>query len=73
MKDRVLAILNRVFEMPVDESASQETIEKWDSMSQLNIAFEIESEFGISLEPEEIGRLISVTEIMNIVVSRDVK
>lgn len=72
MKDRVLAILNRVFEMPVDESASQETIEKWDSMSQLNIAFEIESEFGISLEPEEIAQMKSVKKIIEVLTSHGV-
>lgn len=72
MKDRVLAILGRVLEMSVDESASQESIGKWDSMSQLNIAFEIESEFGISLEPEEIAQMKSVGEIIEVLASHGV-
>lgn len=33
-------------------------------MHQLSIAFEIESEFGISLEPEEISQMKSVEEIV---------
>lgn len=72
MKDRVLSILGRVLEMSVDESASQESIGKWDSMSQLNIAFEIESEFGISLEPEEIAQMKSVGEIIEVLASHGV-
>ena len=34
-------------------------------MTQLNIAFEIENEFGIELEPEEIVLLKSVSEIID--------
>lgn len=66
MKKKVIGLLSRVFEnIAIDESSSQENIPEWDSMKQLNIAFEIENEFGIELEPEEIVLLKSVNGIIN--------
>ncbi|MBQ9239191.1 MAG: acyl carrier protein, partial [Treponema sp.] len=44
--------------------SSQETVDTWDSMHQLAIAFEIENDFGISLDPEEIIQFKSVKEIV---------
>lgn len=65
MEKKVISLLSRVFEnIAIDESSSQENIPEWDSMKQLNIAFEIENEFGIELEPEEIVLLKSVSAIM---------
>ena len=39
-------------------------------MHQLNIAFEIESEFGISLEPEEINVLKSLQRILELLYNK---
>lgn len=39
-------------------------------MHQLSIAFEIESEFGISLEPEELASLKSVKDIETLVTNK---
>ena len=51
MEEKVLEILKRVFELDhVDETCSQETCEKWDSMGQLSLVVELESEFGVTLE-----------------------
>lgn len=66
MDDKVIGLLRRVFtEYEINENSSCETIADWDSIHQLNIAFEIESEFGVSIEPEEIQLLKSVKEIHN--------
>ena len=69
MEQKVIDLLKRVFEgYEILTDSSSETISDWDSMHQLNIAFEIESEFGISLEPEEMSLLSSVkkiTELLN--------
>lgn len=65
MEEKVIALLKRVFEgAEITADSSQETVEQWDSMHQLSIAFEIESEFGISLEPEEMTLLKSVGDIV---------
>lgn len=65
MEEKVLEILKNLFELDtVDENCSQETCEKWDSMGQLNLVVELESEFDVTLEPEEIGEMKSFSDII---------
>lgn len=67
MEEKVLEILKNVFELEtVDRSCSQATCEKWDSMGQLNLVVELESEFDISLEPEEIGEMKCFDDVVKI-------
>ena len=65
MEEKLLEILKNLFELEtVDETCSQETCEKWDSLGQLNLVVELESEFDLSLEPEEIGEMKSFEDII---------
>ena len=65
---KVLDIVRNVLEDDsVDINTSQTNNAKWDSMAQLNIMVELESEFGLSLEPEEISSIKSVKDIIEIV------
>lgn len=67
MEEKVLEILKNLFELDtVDETCSQESCEKWDSMGVLNLVVELESEFDVSLEPEEIGEMKSFNDIVRI-------
>ena len=67
MEEKVLEILKNVFELDsIDETCSQETCEKWDSMGQLNLVVELEAEFGVSLEPEEIAEMTSYNKVIDI-------
>lgn len=67
MEEKVLEILKNVLELDnVDATCSQENCEKWDSMAQLNIVVELESEFGVSFEPEQISEMKSVKDILGI-------
>lgn len=67
MEKIVTEILKSLFELEnVDESCSQDTCAKWDSMGQLNLVVELESAFDISLEPEEIGEMKSYGDILKI-------
>ena len=67
MEEKVLEILKNLFELDtVDETCSQTTCEKWDSMGVLNLVVELESEFDVSLEPEEIGEMKSFNDIIRI-------
>lgn len=67
MEEKVLEILKDLFELDtVDETCSQETCEKWDSMGQLNLVVELESEFDVTLEPEEIAEMKSFNDIVRI-------
>ena len=67
MEEKVLEILKNVFELDnVDETCSQSTCEKWDSLGVLNLVVELESEFGVVLEPEEISEMRSFNDIIAI-------
>ena len=67
MEEKVLEILKDLFELDtVDETCSQTTCEQWDSMGQLNLVVELESEFDVTLEPEEIGEMKSFNDIIRI-------
>lgn len=67
MEEKVLEILKNVFELDsVDSSCSQENCEKWDSMGQLNLVVELESEFDVTLEPEEIAEMTSFSKIIEV-------
>ena len=71
MEEKILEILKNVFELDsVDRSCSQTTCEKWDSMGQLNLVVELESEFDISLEPEEIGEMKCFEDVVRLVSSK---
>lgn len=67
MEEKVLEILKDLFELDtVDKTCSQTNCEKWDSMGQLNLVVELESEFDVTLEPEEIGDMKSFDDIIRI-------
>lgn len=73
MEEKVLQILKNLFELEtVDETCSQSTCEKWDSMGQLNLVVELESEFDVSLEPEEIGDMRDFNDIVKILKGKGV-
>lgn len=57
----------------IDETCSQKTCEKWDSMAQLNLVLELEDAFGISLEPEEIGEMTSFETVCQMVAKKTVE
>ena len=68
MEDQVLDVLRRVFkDASIDETCSHKNCKAWDSMNQLNLVIELEMEFGISLEPEEIGRMTDFASVVEIV------
>ena len=68
MEEKILEILKNVFELEtVDKTCSQTTCEKWDSMGQLNLVVELESEFDITLEPEEIAEIKSYNDVVKLV------
>ena len=68
MEEKILAIMKEVFGIEdLDETCSQKTCEKWDSLAQLNLVLELEDEFHISLEPEEIGEMTSFETVCSIV------
>ena len=48
-------------EIPVEEveTATMESVDKWDSIGQMSLVAMIEDEFGIELEPDEVMQFTS--------------
>ena len=66
MEDKVLDIMKEVFGMEdIDRTCSQKNCEKWDSLAHLNLIVELESEFGVTFEPEDIGEMTSFEGVIS--------
>lgn len=73
MKEKIYKIFSTVFEIPlnnVNETMSQHTVEQWDSIMHLNLVAEIETELNIVLEPEEIEKMTTLTEVIEVCKSK---
>lgn len=74
LEERVLDVLKNTFELDtVDETCSQKTCDEWDSMGQLNLVVDLESEFEVSLEPEEIGEMVAFEDVVRILKGKGVE
>ena len=63
MVNRVYQIVSDVMGIPIEminDEASPDSISSWDSMAHLNLILAIETEFNISLSPEEGLEMMSV-------------
>lgn len=71
MKEKLLQIMRQVFSDPsIDTSCSQAICKKWDSMNHLNLIVELEMEFNVSFEPEEISQMVDFSKILEILTSK---
>lgn len=73
MKGKLFEILSDVLEIDIEkvnESLSQDNTEDWDSVTHLTLIAEIEDEFEISLEPEDIEKMKNVTAILTVLTSK---
>ena len=63
----ILEIMKDVFGTEdIDRTVSQKNCEKWDSLAHLNLIVELETEFGVSFEPEEIGEMKCFDDVVKI-------
>ena len=61
MEERIKKIMGGILKVDwaiINENFSQESFAAWDSIAQLNLVVEFEREFGIELEPHEIGSMV---------------
>jgi len=71
VEEQILNLMRRVFkDETIDTTCSQKNCDGWDSMNQLNLVIELEMEFGISLEPEEIGQMVYFDDVVKTVKSK---
>lgn len=69
-KTKIIDIIKNVLNRDdISESSNQDIHEEWDSMSYLSIVMEIESEFGISVNENNINNFDSVENIYNEIVN----
>ena len=67
MREKIINIVSRVFETEVNENTDQKNCAAWDSLRHLNLIIELEDEFNVSFEPEEIAQLKSITLIEELI------
>ena len=71
MEEKVLSILKEVLE---DENVNRETSQlnnpNWDSLRQLNLIVELESEFDVTFEPDDIASMTSFGTIIEVLKSK---
>ena len=73
MEQQVLAVMRRVFENPnLGTDCSQKNCAAWDSMNHLNLVVELEMEFGVSFEPEEIARMVDFAAVCEILKAKGI-
>ena len=71
LEDKVLAIMREVFEMgDISTDASQKNCPRWDSLRHLTLASELEEEFDIELEPEEIAEMTDYARVIGMLKSK---
>ena len=61
--ERIAKVVAKVFGVTpesVNDDCGADTIERWDSVTHINLVLAIESEFGLSLSPEEAMDMLSV-------------
>lgn len=69
-KQEIKQIMSKVFDLGIDtigDNATQKDIIKWDSLNHLNLVVEIEDNFDISIEPDDISEMLSIDQILLVV------
>ncbi len=67
MEERVRAIMADILMIDaaqIKDDASIETIEKWDSLAQIDLIAALEEEFGVTFEVEEFQIMTNFGEII---------
>ena len=76
VEDRTRRIVGEVFGLPLEEvslKTAHDDIENWDSLNILNLLMAVESEFGVSISPEEAADFLSVELIVAVVKEKGVE
>ncbi len=67
MRAKVIQAVSRVMGVPqeqIDETASPETIEAWDSLKHMNLILALEEEFDVQFADEKIVAMLTVGLIL---------
>ena len=70
IENRIKNVMAAVFELTVDkinDEASPDTIESWDSLKHMNLIIALEEEFNIVIPDEEVGNMLTFGLVLLIV------
>ena len=70
IENRIKNVMAAVFEFTVDkinDDASPDTIESWDSLKHMNLIIALEEEFNIVIPDEEVGNMLTFGLVLLIV------
>jgi len=74
LNDRLEKIIREVFDIEaetIDENWTSDHIPDWDSVGHLNLIMEVEKEFGIKIEIEEMFEIEKLGDIVTILNKRN--
>lgn len=72
VEDRIKNVMSKVFGVPVEaigRSASNETIERWDSLGHMNLCLALEDEFSVELDGERVASMTDFGDVLEAVVT----
>jgi len=64
---KLLGIVLGISPKDLSSDSSMDTVESWDSLSQMNLVLALEDEFGIEIPDSEIQNMISLNLIVLLV------
>ena len=64
---RMVADVLNISAARVTREMSPQSVDNWDSVQHLNLVLAMESEFGVSVPPEDIDKLRTVGDIIDAV------
>ena len=68
MEEQIIKIMEDVLdEQGINLESTQDSLENWNSLRQLNLVSELEDAFDVEFDPEEIAEMKSVKAIVDFV------
>jgi acyl carrier protein len=71
--EQVREISADLFQVPaaqITAESSPETLERWDSVQHLNLVLQLEQQFNVPFEPEEMDRMKNIGAVVDLVASK---
>jgi acyl carrier protein len=67
MKEKIKDILKQALKLEINDDIHRNDCDAWDSLAHLNIMILLESEFSISIEPNDFTKINSIGEIESLI------
>lgn len=75
MNERLVSVLSEVFNLRKEQivpELNKEDVSRWDSLKQMDMVVSLEKEFCVAFEIEEILKMTSVGEIIQVLKNKKV-